>query len=75
MKKNVIIPLIPKFPVILQNVELCNLLTVTMICIAKLLVDLFPSLRDKQESLEFLPWLVVVQFVILLYVCSWIVHL
>lgn len=23
------------------------------------MLDLFPSLRDKQESLEFLPWLVV----------------
>lgn len=22
------------------------------------MLDLFPSLRDKQESLEFLPWLV-----------------
>lgn len=22
------------------------------------MIDLFPSLRDKQESLEFLPWLV-----------------
>lgn len=60
IKKNATIPLIPKFPVNLQNLELCYLLTVTIICIAKLLVDLFPSLRDKQESLEFLPWLVVV---------------
>lgn len=52
------IPLIPKFPVNLQKLQL-YLLTL-IICIAKLLVDLFPSLRDKQESLEFLPWLVVV---------------
>lgn len=44
-------------------------------CLAKLLVDLFPSLRDKQESLEFLPWLVVVHIVILLYVRSWVVDL
>lgn len=74
IKRNVLIPLIPEFPINLQEIDLYNLLTVTMMCLAKL-VDLFPSLRDKQESLEFLPWLVVVQIVILLYVRSWVVDL